>query len=112
MISLLMVSEIDDIERFRSDKKLHAYAGLIPSTRSSAGHTFHGRLIKTGNKYIRWAMIEAVWPAIRSDTGLNNYFQRYSCRKGVNRARVCTARRLLTIVYKVLKEKREYRYVA
>ncbi len=112
MISLLMVSEIDDIERFRSDKKLHAYAGLIPSTRSSAGHTFHGKLIKTGNKYIRWAMIEAVWPAIRSDTGLNNYFQRYSCRKGVNRARVCTARRLLTIVYKVLKEKREYRYVA
>jgi len=111
-IALLMVSEIDDIKRFRSDKKLHAYAGLIPSTRSSAGRTFHGRLIKTGNKYIRWAMIEAVWPAIRSDTGLNNYFQRYSCRKGANRAKVCTARRLLTIVYKVLKEKREYRYVA
>jgi transposase len=111
-IALLMVSEIDDIKRFRSDKKLHAYAGLIPSTHSSAGRTFHGKLIKTGNKYIRWAMIEAVWPAIRSDTYLNNYFQRFSCRKGVNRAKVCTARRLLTIVYKVLKEKREYRYVA
>jgi transposase len=111
-IALLLVSEIDDIERFRSDRKLHAYAGLIPSTHSSAGRTFHGRIIKTGNKYIRWAMIEAVWPAVRSDTGLNNYFQRLSCRKGVNQAKVCTARRLLTIVYKVLKEKREYRYVA
>ena len=111
-IALLMISEIDDIKRFRSDRKLHAYAGLIPSTRSSGGRTFHGRLTKTGNKYIRWAMIEAVWPAIRSDIGLNNYFQRYSCRKGANRAKVCTARRLLTIVYKVLKEKREYRYVA
>jgi len=110
-IALLMVSEIDDIKRFRSDKKLHAYAGLIPSTHSSGGRTFQGRLIKTGNKYIRWAMIEAVWPAIQSDMGLNNYFQRYSCRKGVNRAKVCTARRLLTIVYKVLKEKREYRYL-
>lgn len=111
-IALLLVSEIDDIKRFRSDRKLHAYAGLVPSTHSSAGRTFHGRLIKTGNKYIRWAMIEAVWPAIRSDTGLNNYFQRFSCRKGANRAKICTARRLLTIVYKVLKEKREYRYVA
>jgi transposase len=97
-IALLLVSEIDDIKRFRSYRKLHAYAGLIPSTHSSAGRTFHGRLIKTGNKYIRWAMIEAVWPAIRSDTGLNNYFQRFSCRKGANRAKICTARRLLTIV--------------
>jgi transposase len=111
-IALLLVSEIDDIERFRSDRKLHAYAGLVPSTHSSAGRTFHGRLIKTGNKYIRWAMIEAVWPAIRSDIGLYNYFQKFYCRKGANRARVCTARRLLTIIYKVLKEKREYRHVA
>jgi len=111
-IALLLVSEIDDITRFRSDRKLHAYAGLVPSTHSSAGRTFHGRIIKTGNKYIRWAMIEAVWPAIRSDAGLNNYFQRISRRKGVNQAKVCTARRLLTIVYKVLKEKREYRYLA
>ncbi|MCP4263150.1 MAG: IS110 family transposase [Planctomycetes bacterium] len=61
-IALLMVSEIDDIKRFRSDRKLHAYVGLIPSTHSSAGRTFHGRITKTGNKYIRWAMIEAVLP--------------------------------------------------
>jgi transposase len=60
MIALLMVSEIDDIKGFCSDKKLHAYAGLIPSTDSSGGRTFHGRIIKTSNKYIRWAMIEII----------------------------------------------------
>lgn len=56
--ALLVVSEIDDVKRFRTDKKLHAYAGLVPSTYSSGGHTFHGRIIKNGNKYIRWAMVE------------------------------------------------------
>ena len=72
--ALLIVSEIDDVKRFRTDKKLHAYAGLVPSTYSSGGHTFHGRIIKAGNKYLRWAMVEAVWPAIVKDIGLNQYY--------------------------------------
>lgn len=110
--ALLVVSEIDDVKRFRTDKRLHAYAGLVPSTYSSGGHTFHGRIVKHGNKYLRWAMIEAVWPAIQKDIGLNQYYRRISHRKGANPAKVATARRLLTIVYKVLKEDREYRNVA
>jgi transposase len=110
--ALLIVSEIDDIERFRSDKKLHAYAGLVPSTYSSGGRTFHGRIIKAANKYLRWSMVEAVWPAIRKDTGLNQFYKRIARRKGANPAKVATARRLLTIVYKILKENREYRYAA
>jgi len=110
--ALLVVSEIDDVARFRTDKKLHAYAGLVPSTYSSGGHSFHGRIIKSGNKYLRWAMVEAVWPAIQKDVGLNQYYQRIARRKGANPAKVATARRLLTIVYRVLKENREYRYVA
>jgi transposase len=100
--ALLIVSEIDDIKRFRSDKKLHAYAGLVPSTYSSGGRTFH----------LRWSMVEAVWPAIRKDAGLNQFYKRIAGRKGANPAKVATARKLLTIVYKILKENREYRYAA
>jgi transposase len=110
--ALLIVSEIDDVERFRSEKKLHAYAGLVPSTYSSGGRTFHGRIIKAGNKYLRWSMVEAVWPAIQKDAGLNQYYRRISDRKGANPAKVATARKLLTIVYRILKENREYRYAA
>jgi len=108
----LLVSEIDDIRRFATAKKLHAYAGLVPSTYSSGGHTFHGRIIKAGNKYIRWAMVEAVWPAIQKDPDLYAYYYRLAGRKGANPAKVATARRLLTIVYRVLKEEREYRRAA
>jgi transposase len=110
--ALLLVSEIDDIGRFRSPKKLHAYAGLVPSTYASGGRTFHGRIIKYGNKYLRWAMVEAVWPAISKDVDLSQYYQRLARRKGANPAKVATARRLLTIVYRVLSENREYRHAA
>lgn len=52
----LIDAEIDDIARFRNPKKLAAYAGLVPSTYSSGGKTFHGKIIKEGNKWLRWAV--------------------------------------------------------
>jgi transposase len=106
--SVLVAKEIDDISRFRDEKKLCAYAGLVPSTYASGGKVFHGRITKTGNKWLRWAFIEAVQPAIRCDEDLLAYYQRLKIRKGANAAKVATARRLLTIVYRVLSQGRLY----
>lgn len=105
----LLVAELDGVERFRNAKKLAAYAGLVPSTYSSGGKTFHGSIIKGGNKYIRWAMVEAIIPAIRVDEELREEYERLKAKKGYNKAKVAVARKLLTIVYHVLKEKRTYR---
>jgi len=51
--SVLVAKEIDDIGRFRDEKKLCVYAGLLPSTHASGGKVFHGRITKTGNKWLR-----------------------------------------------------------
>lgn len=66
----LIDAEIDDIRRFRNAKRLAAYVGLVPSTYSSGGKTYHGKIIKQGNKWLRWAFVEAVAPAIASDAQL------------------------------------------
>ena len=108
--SLLVVSEIDDINRFESPARLHAYAGLVPSTYSSGSRTYHGRITKQGNKYLRYAMIEAVYPALSKCPDLEQVYNRIRKRRGSNSAKVAVARRLLTIVYRALKENREYRY--
>jgi transposase len=108
-LSVLIVTEIDDVNRFSSAAKLHSYAGLIPSTYSSGNRTYNGRITKQGNKYLRWALIEAVEPASRKDAEIRRMYHRLSRRKGANTAKVAVARRLLTIVYKVLKERRYYR---
>ncbi len=42
----LIDAEIDDIDRFRNPKKLAAYAGLVPSTYSSGGKAYHGKIIQ------------------------------------------------------------------
>jgi transposase len=106
--SVLVATEIADIERFDSPAKLHCYAGVVPSTHASGDRNFHGRLINQGNKWLRWAVVEAVWPATKGDFDIRVFYQKRAKRKGANSAKVATARRLLTIIYRMLKEKRAY----
>jgi len=109
LFAMLLRHEIDKVERFPTSDKLCAYAGLVPSTYSSGGKVYRGRIIKQGNKYIRWALIEAVVPAIKADMQIRNYYYLMKAKKGSNSAKVATARRLLKIVYQVWREKRFYR---
>ena len=103
----LIEAEIDDISRFRNPKKLAAYAGLVPSTYSSGGKTYHGKITKQGNKWLRWAFVEAVAPAIATDPQLRAQYEHLKFR-GTNKARVAIARKLLTIAFQILRDQRPY----
>jgi len=107
--AVLLAVEIDDLRRFARPQKLCAYAGLVPSTYASGGYTHHGRITKQGNKWLRWACVEAVYPAIRKDADLAALYERLKPAKGANVAKVAVAKRLLTIAYRLLSEDRPYR---
>lgn len=106
--SVLIAYEIDNIKRFITEKKFAGYIGIIPSTYASGNRLTHGRITRQGNKYLRWALIEAIWPAINKDNYLRVYYERIKRTKGSNQAKVATARRLATIIYRVLSEDRDY----
>jgi transposase len=108
-LSVLVKVEIGDISRFQTSSHLCSYAGLVSSTYSSGGRSWNGRITKQGNKWLRWAMIEAVVPAINSNGGLRGYYEKIKSRKGSKVAKVATARRLLCIVYRVLKERDSFK---
>ena len=99
--------EIDDIERFVSAGKLCSYAGLVPSTYSSGNRTYQGKITKQGNKWLRWALIEAAQRAPLSDAWLGNFYTRIA-KKGKKIARVAVARKLLEIIYRIWKEQTPY----
>jgi transposase len=110
-IALLVRNEIDNIERFSSAKKLCSYAGLVPSTYSSGERTYHGKITKQGNKYLRWAMTEAAQVASTRSSCLRRYYVKIKWRKGGNAATIALARKLLGIVYCIWNERRAYREV-
>jgi transposase len=107
--AMLIDAEVGDINRFRNANKFAAYVGLVPSTYSSGGRTVNGRIIKRGNKLLRWAFVEAVVPAISSNEELRYEYDQLRKRMNWNKAKVVMARKLLTIAYKCLKEKRNFR---
>jgi len=66
-LSVLVAVEIADVKRFSRAADLHSYAGVIPSTYSSGERTYHGPITKQGSSWLRWAALEAVYPAIKKD---------------------------------------------
>lgn len=107
-ISVLVRYEVDDISRFRDAKKFASYTGLIPSTYASGDRMMHGRLTKQGNKWLRWAFVEAVRPAITSSPWLRRYYEKIKKRLGSKDACVATARKLAELAWTVWTEKRFY----
>lgn len=107
-LSALISTEIDGIERFKSSSKLCSYAGLVPSTHSSGGKTYHGRITSEGNRWLRWGLIEAVVPASYGDAGIRQQLNDLRKVKSGNVAKTIMARRLLKIVYRVLSERRAF----
>jgi transposase len=57
----VILAELADITRFRSQCEVVAYAGLVPGQRESAGKTQELHLEKTGSKLLRTTMVEAAW---------------------------------------------------
>jgi transposase len=108
LLATVVALEIDRIERFETPAKLAAYAGLVPTTHSSGGHTFHGKLMPQSNKWLRWALVEAAWVAVRLDPYFRAHFAKRRAHKPAQSAIIATARRLLEVVWHVLKENRPY----
>jgi len=103
----IIVLEIDDINRFPDPAHLHSYSGLVPSTHVSGNTSYHGRLIR-GNRWLRWAFIEGAHTSVRVSPYFRKYYDGVKRKAGSQAASVASGRKLATIVYKVLKERRPY----
>lgn len=98
----LLLNEIGDITRFATAERLCGYGAIVPRIRQSANHVRYGHISKEGNRYIRWALIEAAQKAPSKDAGLKRFYLRIACRRGPQKARVAVARKLLIAVWHVL----------
>jgi len=107
--ALLITSEIGDVTRFPSAKKLCSYAGLVPSVHSSGGKTRYGSITKQGSKWLRWILIELSHHFINSSPRMKGLYGRVAYKHGKNTARVAVAREMLKIIYAMLMQKRPYR---
>jgi len=109
LTALTVMSEIVDVRRFPTPWKLVAYAGLAPSQRDTGDTVRRGRITKQGSKWLRYAMCEAANTAIRRDERLREFYQRIEARRGLQKARIATAKEMLVIVWHMLTNNEPYR---
>ncbi|MGO9180279.1 MAG: transposase [Candidatus Limnocylindrales bacterium] len=105
VLAYTIASEIGDIGRFASPKKLAGYTGLCPLVRQSGSKDRRGPLAKNGPKYLRWALIEAATHAARDPRYRDRYErtkQRLGRQRGAKVARVDLARQLSEAIWHVL----------
>jgi transposase len=105
----LIKSEIANINRFASFNRLCAYAGLAPRVAQSGNKAaHHGALMTNRRKNLQWILLETTFHFIRASTQRNTRYEELKERKGANTAKVVMARKMLKIIYHVLKEQRPY----
>ncbi len=107
----VILSELGEVSRFGSHKKLAAYAGLSPGQRESAGKVKGQGITKKGSGLLRWALVEAAWQLVRWSERWREIYVRIKERRGSRRAIVALARRLLGVILAVLRDRREYQAV-
>ena len=94
--ALILLTEIDDIRRFSSFRKLNSFVGLYPMEYSSGEHVYTGKITTRSNAYLRKILIEAAWIAIRHDPALLQVFNMFKDKMSSKRAIVKIARKLLS----------------
>jgi transposase len=110
--AIALLAEIGDITQFETSKQLTAYAGLATSTRQSNETTRHGGITKRGRKRLRTVVIQAVLSMVnRTQTPLMEFYQKKKREKGAGKAICATARKLLTIIFVLLKKDLDYWYL-
>lgn len=106
-----ILAEIGDINNFSSPSKLTAFAGLDPSENQSGNQkSSNEKTSKRGSPYLRHALYTAAMVAANNDPIMHDYYikkraegkHHYVALTGVER-------KLLGIIFHVLKENRDYR---
>jgi transposase len=109
ILAAVAAAEIDSIGRFRSAAKLCAYAGLVPRTHASGGKVYQGPLLKSRNRWLQWAFIEAAWVAVGCSAYFGGLYRQHRARgKHANVAIISVARRMCQISFTLLKQRRDF----
>ena len=107
----IILAEIGDINNFSSPSKLTAFAGIDPTENQSGNKkSTDEKLSKRGSPYLRHAIYQAAFIASNKDPIMHDYYvKKRSEGKHHYVALAGVERKLLGIIFHVLKENRDYR---
>jgi transposase len=104
----IIAAEIGPFDRFPNADTLEFWAGLTADLKESAGRTQSGNITKAGSVTLRWALCQAALTMCLSDAKQEATRQRLIRRIGRPKANVAMGRRLLRILYAMIRDGKPY----
>jgi transposase len=104
-LAFTIASEIGDIARFPTPRKLVGYTGLCPRVDQSGERDRRGPLRKNGPNHLRWALVEAAHTAYRHPLYrpiLERKRAQLGRKRGTKIAAIDVARRLAEAIWHML----------
>jgi len=109
LLGLTLASEIGDISRFSTPRKLIGYAGLAPRVNQSGDRSRTGALSKAGSRTLRWAAVEAAHASWRPTNPWHQHYSELVKRAGKNPAKSSVARKVLTACWHILNRQQPFK---
>jgi transposase len=103
ILSLVLLYEIHDIQRFPRVQDFLSYCRLVKCVKESAGKRYGTSGTKIGNAHLKWAFSEAAVLFLRNNPAGQKYLVRLENKHGKGKALTVLAHKLARAVYHILK---------
>jgi transposase len=105
ILSLVLLYEIHDIQRFPRVQDFVSYCRLVKCAKESAGKRYGTSGAKIGNAYLKWAFSEAAVLFLRNNPAGQKYLARLVKKHGQGKALTVLAHKWARAVYYMLKRR-------
>jgi transposase len=105
ILSLVLLYEIHDIQRFPRVQEFVSYCRLVKCARESAGKRYGTSGTKIGNAYLKWAFSEAAVIFLCANPAGQKYLTRLEKKHRKGKALTVLAHKLARAVYYMLQRK-------
>lgn len=108
LTAMVILTELNEINRFKGLDKLCSYVGLVPNVSASGEMEHVGNITRRSNRMLRSMLIESSWVAIRKDPALTMKYNELCGRMKGNKAIIRIARKLLSRIRYILIHEQQY----
>ena len=103
-----IMTEIEDIKRFKNNDHFCSFIGLAPGTHSTGDKDVITGITVRGHGILRETFVEAAWIAVARDPALMHSFHKYCKRMEKNKAIIRIAKKLACRIQYVLRNNVPY----
>lgn len=105
------LADVGDVTRFRSQRQMSAYLGLVPRCHDSGGTSRPGHISRKSRKLTRTILTQSIYQTIKGTPSWQGQYDDLKERRGSGRAKIAMIRRLCGVMRRMLLEGEQFHWL-